>query len=94
MRAPYPWTVPNDAAATPHRIERALGVMAATVILLSVLAILGVLIAGAARVDVSQTPWPAVITLPLIGFPLGILLILAFFVTSAVRRSREARDAR
>lgn len=68
--------------------------MAATVIGLSVVAIVGVLIAGAARVDVSQLPWPAVITLPLVGFPVGILLILAFFITSAVRRSREARDAR
>lgn len=65
--------------------------MAATVIGLSVLAIIAVLIGSAAGADPRTPPWPTIITLPLIAFPLGILLILAFVVTSAVRRGREAR---
>ncbi|MCU1405018.1 MAG: hypothetical protein JWQ43_1321 [Glaciihabitans sp.] len=39
----------------------------------------------------SQGIWPTVFVLPLIGLPIGLILILVLLVISARRRSRENR---
>ncbi len=67
--------------------------MAAAVIGLSVLAILAVLIAGAAGISTGTGIWVAIALLPLIGLPVGLLLIIAFIVVNAVNRSRHARSS-
>ena len=67
--------------------------MAGALAVVSLAAFAAILIARAAKADVSTGFWPAVVTLPLIALPLVIVLIVAFVIVSVVRRTREARDA-
>jgi hypothetical protein len=85
--------VPNDTAAGPHRIERALVAAAATVIGLSVLALIAVLIIAGTGAQLDQSLFTTVRLIPLIGLPIGALLIVAFVIATGVRRQREVRDA-
>ncbi len=80
--------------ARSSRAERTLGGMAFAVIGLSLLAIVAVLIAGAAGIATGSGIWVTVSILPLIGLPIGLLLLIAFIVVSAVKRSRQNRSAR
>lgn len=82
--------MPNDPAASPHRTERVLALAAATVIGVSLLAIIVVLILGAARADLSTDTWSVVRLLPLVGLPIGLLLLIAHLVVSGTRRMRAA----
>jgi hypothetical protein len=78
----------------PHRAQRILGVMAFTVVGLSVVAIAALLIANALGVATGAGLWAVVAVLPLVGLPLAILLMIAFILVSAVTRSRQARADR
>ena len=80
--------------ARSSRTERTLGGMAAAVIGLAVVAILAVLIAGALVVSTGSGICVTIALLTLIGLPIGLLLIIAFIVVSAVNRSRHARSSR
>lgn len=71
--------------------------MIAAAIVLSILAFLAIIIgtslgAGAAG-GFSQGIWPTVFVLPLIGLPLGLVLIIVLLVASAVRRGRAVKGA-
>jgi Na+/melibiose symporter-like transporter len=68
------------------RVEVILAAMAVSVIGLSVLSILTTLL----LVFLGVTDLPA--QLPLIGLPVGFLIIIALLVAAIIRRSREARD--
>lgn len=85
--------MPTDTTQNPHRIERAIGTAAASVIGFGVIAMLVILVLGLTKLRVSGGVWPVVAILPEIAFPIGIALILAYIVVSAIRRTREARDA-
>ena len=83
----------------PHaanRLERILAYMVAAVVGLSILCFLAVIIGTSAGVGdndgFSAGVWPIVISVPNLGLPLGFLLIIALLVTSAIRRSREAKE--
>jgi hypothetical protein len=80
------------------RIERILAYMVAGVVGLSILAFIAVLIGTSAGVGdndgFSHGIWPLVLTLPLFGLPLGFVLVIVLLVTSAIRRSRDARANR
>ena len=69
--------------------------MVAATVGLSVVSIFAVLIAtatGAGADDgFSQGIWPVVFFIPVVGLPLGFLLLVALLILNAVRRSREAR---
>ena len=78
---------------TVHRTERVLAYMVASSIGLAILAIVALLIAGIARIDTTSGVWLSVVVLPPIGLAIGVLLIIALVVVSAIRRSRAARDA-
>lgn len=67
--------------------------MVASSIGLALLAIIALLIAGAARVDVTSGVWLTVVALPPIGLIFGVAFIIALVVVSAIRRGRAARDA-
>jgi hypothetical protein len=84
--------VANDTPVPLNRIERILRNMIASAAGLSILAIIAVIVAGFAQVDVSEGIWPAVVVLPLIGLALAFALIVAFLIVSVVRRRRLARD--
>ena len=85
-------SAPASGPRSP-RAERTLGIMAAAIIGLSLLAIVAILLAGAAGLSTGPGNWVTIALLPLIGLPIGLLLIIAFIVVSAVRRSREARSS-
>jgi hypothetical protein len=71
------------------RVEVILAAMAVSVIGLSVLSILTTLL----LVFLGVTDLPVLLAqLPLIGLPVGFLIIIALLVAAIIRRSREARD--
>ena len=84
----------NDTPITDHRDERILAFMVASSIGLSIVAFLAIIIATAVGVrDFGEGIWPVVFVLPLIGLPLGLVLIIVLITLSGVRRGREARNA-
>jgi len=70
-----------------NRFENALAFMAAGVIGFSILAILLILAASFFKFSVPA----AVVWMPLVGLPIGFLLVIALLVTSMIRKSRENR---
>ena len=71
------------------RVEIVLAAMAVSVIGLSVLSILTTL----ALVFFGVTDLPVLLAqLPLIGLPVGFLIIIALLIAAIIRRSGEARD--
>lgn len=79
-----------------HRVERTIAYMVVAVILLSIGSLVAVLVGsnmGLVGADFAQGIWPAVTILPLIGLPIGFVLIIALLIVSAVRRGRAAKDA-
>jgi hypothetical protein len=73
----------------PRRLEQVLGGMAVGVIGLSLLSLLTTLLMVFLGVD----NLPVILAqLPLIGLPVGFLIIISMLVAAIIRRSREARD--
>ena len=73
----------------PRRLEQVLGGMAVGVIGLSILSLLTTLLMVVLGVD----GLPVILAqLPLIGLPVGFLIIISMLVAAIIRRSREARD--
>lgn len=70
--------------------------MVAGVIGASILAFIAIMIGTVAGVGAndgfSQGVWPFVFMFPLIGLPIGFLLIIGLMVISSLRRSRAARE--
>jgi len=73
----------------PRRLEQVLGGMAVGVIGLSILSLLTTLL----MVFLGVENLPVILAqLPLIGLPVGFLIIISMLVAAIIRRSREARD--
>jgi hypothetical protein len=93
---PYSGEVSDSGPITQHRAERILAYMFVGIVGLSILAFIAVMIgtfAGVGENDgFSQGIWPIVLTLPLIGLPLGFLLLIALLIINGVRRARESRS--
>ncbi|GAB3607513.1 hypothetical protein GCM10027413_29220 [Conyzicola nivalis] len=84
----------KNTAVDVNRNERIIAYMLASAIGLSVLAIIAILAGTGLGVrDFDEGIWPVIIILPNIGFPIGILLLIALVIVSARRKSRAARDA-
>jgi hypothetical protein len=84
---------------TPHaagRPERILAYMVAGVVGMSIIAffavIIGTWLGAGANNGFGQGVWPAVLALPLVGLPIGFLLIIAIMVMTGIRRARGARQ--
>jgi hypothetical protein len=94
-RGAYSGTVSNQGPITDHRLERILAYMVAATVGLSIIAFFAVMIgtlAGAGADDgFSEGVWPFVLMLPLIGLPLGFVLLVALLIVNGARRSRESR---
>lgn len=71
------------------KIEIILGSMAIGVIGLSILSMFSTLLL--VFLGVSELP-PILAQLPLIGLPVGFLIIIAMLIAAMIRRSREARE--
>jgi hypothetical protein len=85
--------VANDTPVPLNRIERILRNMIASAAGLSILAILGVIVANLSGVNTREGVWLAVAVLPFIGLTLAFVLIVVFMIVSVVRRRRLARDS-
>ena len=84
----------NDTPVTAHRAERTLAFMVASAVGLSLLSFVAIIVGTAAGVtNFGEGIWPVVFLLPLIGLPIGLVLIIVLIVVSGLRRGREARDA-
>jgi hypothetical protein len=87
--------VSNQTPVTDHRAERVLAYMVAATIGISILAFLAVMIGTltgvGANAGFSQGVWPVILVLPLIGLPLGFILLIALLILNGVRRARESR---
>ena len=78
-------------AQTPQRpqIEATLAYLAVGITLISILSILATLIISAG----CSVEIPVILAqLPLIGLPIGFVLIMAMLITAVVRRSKQNRD--
>jgi hypothetical protein len=84
--------VANDTPVPLNRIERILRNMIASAAGLSILAILGVIVANLSGVNTREGIWLAVAVLPFVGLTLAFVLIIVFMIVSVVRRRRLARD--
>jgi uncharacterized membrane protein len=86
-------TVAQNSPVDTNRSQRVLAYMIASAIGLSLVAIFAVLIAGGASVDLGEGLWPTIRLVPLVGFPIGFILIFALLITSLVRRGNATKDA-
>ncbi len=88
--------MPEESFVMSNRVERMLAYMVASIIVLSLasfIALIAGTAAGLGREEFALGIWPAVTILPLIGLPIGFVLIIVLLVVSAVRRGRAAKDA-
>ncbi|GAA2045768.1 hypothetical protein GCM10009819_36600 [Agromyces tropicus] len=86
----------NQDPITGHRVERILAYMVAATVGLSIIAFFAVMIGTLAGVGAddgfSRGIWPVVLVLPLIGLPIGFLLLVALLIVNGLRRSRESKQ--
>jgi uncharacterized membrane protein len=88
--------VPEESFVMSNRLERTLAYMVAGVIVVSLGCFVALIIGtatGLERADFAAGLWPLVTIMPLIGLPIGFVLIIVLLVVSAVRRGRAAKDA-
>lgn len=85
----------NDTSLTAYRGERILAYMVASAVGLSILAFVAIIIGTATGVrNFGEGIWPVVFVLPLVGLPIGLVLMITLIIVSGLRRGREAKDAR
>jgi len=85
--------VAENTPVTVNRTERVLTYMAASSIGLAILGILALLIVNLGGIDVTLQVRALLTVLPAIGLTLGVLFAIGFVIASAVRRTRESKDA-
>lgn len=84
--------MPENAPVPLNRIERVLTAMIASIVGISIIAIVATIIAASSGVTMSEGVWPVVALVGYIGLPIAFLLIVAFLIVSTVRRRRLARN--
>ncbi len=86
----------KDSPAVQDRVERTLAYTVAGIVALSLVCFIAIIVGTAAgmRQEDFDGAWSVVSLFPLIGLPLGMLLLIALLVISARRRGRDARNAR
>ncbi len=86
-------SVTNHSTERDLRIERVLAYLVAFSIALAVLSFIAVVIATAlGQTEFDNGVWPAVITMPQIALPLGVVFIITLVVLNGRRRQREYRN--
>jgi hypothetical protein len=89
-------SVANETPATIHRNERVIAYMIVGIVGLSIVAFFAMIIGtfvGMTAPDFAQGVWPVIAYAPLVGLPLGIVLIIALLILGIRRRGREAARA-
>ena len=75
------------------RIVRILTYMVAASIGLSLVCFFAVIIGTATGADIGSGVWLTVAWIPMIGLPIGFILIIVVLMLTFLRRAREAKDA-
>lgn len=73
---------------TASRAERVLATMVATVVALSILCFFAIVLAGPIGYTLEGTFGYFIIAIPLVGLPIGFLMLIALIIISAARRRR------
>jgi hypothetical protein len=82
----------GDERTRIDRIGRALGLAAVSVAVLGVVCVLLEVFGSVSGASNSKSGiWPTVNLLPLLAFPVAVLLILAFLVINIIRLTRQNR---
>jgi len=81
-----------DTTPVPNRGERVLLVIAASLVGISLLAIVAILLAAlfGASGTYNEGVWPVLALIPVIALPLAFLLVIARLVVATLRRARES----
>jgi TRAP-type C4-dicarboxylate transport system permease small subunit len=82
--------VADNTPVPLNRTERVLSGMIASIGGLSLLCVIGFIVASASNADTTGGAWPVVRVLPAIGLPIAFVLIIVFAILSVVRRRRIA----
>lgn len=87
----------SQSPVIDHRTERVLAYMVAGTVGASIIAFFAVMIGTFANSGetgwAEEGIWPFVLVFPLIGLPIGFLLLVALLIVNGLRRSRESRQA-
>ncbi|WP_350349318.1 hypothetical protein ABIQ69_05190 [Agromyces sp. G08B096] len=85
----------DQAPISGQRVERVLAYMVAGVVGASIIAFFAVMIGSFANAGdtgwAEQGVWPFVLVFPLIGLPVGFLLLVTLLIINGTRRRRESR---
>ncbi|WP_139196074.1 multidrug ABC transporter ATPase [Curtobacterium sp. MCBA15_009] len=80
---------------TFNRTERALAFMIGGIIILGVLCFIAMIIMWLTDSGAQGSmPWPVVMAIPLVGFPIAMLLVFTLLGITWTRRARANRTAR
>lgn len=78
-----------------NRTERALGFMIGGILIAAFLCMVALIIMWLTVPSAQGSmPWPVVMAIPLIGFPIDMLLVIALLAITWTRKARENRTAR
>jgi hypothetical protein len=84
--------VARGTAVPLNRTERILAFILAAVAGLTVLDMVVLFIGRAAGADPASGVWPVILTLPLLGLPIALVLAIVLIVVMGTRRRRLAAD--
>ena len=85
-----------NSPVSENRLERVLAYMILGIVALSLICFIAIIVAtatGMSQEDFAEGLWPTVSLLPLVGLPLGMVLIVVLLLVSVRRRGRAAKDA-
>lgn len=86
---------PAELPATSNRTERVLAFMVGGVFIAGFLCMVAMIVMWlTVPTAQSSMPWPVVMAVPLIGFPIGMVLVMVLLALAWTRRARENRQAR
>jgi hypothetical protein len=89
---------PQDSAEPPvtfNRTERALTFMIGGVFIAAFLCMAATIVMWLTDSSAQGTmPWPVVLSIPLVGFPIGMVLVFTLLAINWTRRARANRTAR
>ena len=82
----------TEQTFTATRLERVLASMVASAVVLSLICFFAVILAGPLGYSLDNTFGAVVVVLPLIGLPIGFILMITLLIISSVRR-RKGEEA-
>ncbi|MDM7889674.1 hypothetical protein C1N91_14360 [Curtobacterium sp. SGAir0471] len=86
---------PADTPVTFNRTERVLGFMIGGIFIAAFLCIAAMIVMWLTVPSAQGSmPWPVVMAIPLVGLPIGMVLVFVLLGLTWTKRARENRSAR